>query len=267
MEQPHTRETDREDTTAVGRDPETRTHASRTSHRPFWARPWVWVGLIVIVLAGGTAVLAQTGTISLPALGGGNNTNNTEDGAVVATVNDEEITNAELDDRIAQLRQNLTSQGQSVDTEQESQLRQQALTNLVNERLVLQEAQAQDISVTDTQISQAFEQIKGRFENEQAFQDELSGNGISEDQLRDRIERELIVQQYLAENVDQDSIEISDEAVQSAYDRISGQQENVPPLADIREQLVAQLEQQETQTLVQQLIQQLRETADIQTNL
>jgi parvulin-like peptidyl-prolyl isomerase len=89
--------------------------------------------------------------------------------AVVATVNGEPITRAQLVSRL------LEYQGE------------QALELMINRTLLLQSAKKSGVTVTETEADKALADFKGKFKKADDFQSVLTRNNITEKQLRDEL--------------------------------------------------------------------------------
>ncbi len=60
------------------------------------------------------------------------------------------------------------------------------------ESLVLSSPEAADTLIPESRIEQAVAEVRGRYESNQAFVDDLAGNGLDEPQLRRALQRELM---------------------------------------------------------------------------
>lgn len=223
--------------------------------------------IIALVIVAVVAVLAFTGVITNPGAGD-TDTMEQDDSEVVATVNGEDITRGELTTRFTQAEQNIIAQGQGAQLEDEevrSQLEAQVLDQLVAERLVAQQIAANNVTVTEAEVDAEVDGLITQLGGAAAFTTQLEQAGVTEDQVRADIATQLITQKYLLSVIDTDSVSVTDEEVQAAYDQIAANQADVPPLDDtVREQLRAQLVQQEQQALVNQHIASLRAEADVE---
>ncbi len=169
-------------------------------------------------------------------------------------------------DRVNALHnQLLTSNPNLEQTEENKQLaKQQALTNLINQELIFQAAQSENITVSQEEVDQQFETIKGRFENEQAFNQTLAQNNTDVASLKTNISRELAIEKYVEANVDTGSISVSDQEIEQFYNQLASGQENAPTLEDVRGQIEAQIRQQKINQKINELINNLKQQADIQ---
>ncbi len=121
---------------------------------------------------------------------------------VAAVVQGEPIFDSEVDE---QLYAFLVQSGQRPDSTSAMELRRQILDQLINDRIILQEAKRQQVTVSDAdldkQVSQAITDAKERVGGEQGFQDELHKEGITESDLRERyrteVRRQMLANQLL----------------------------------------------------------------------
>jgi peptidyl-prolyl cis-trans isomerase SurA len=106
---------------------------------------------------------------------------------VVAVVGKDIILNSELK---LQIEFYLTQTGQKISSQQElDQLKKNLLEQMINDRLLLIQAQKDTLlKVNDKEIDQALEnqlsKIKSQFPSEEAFQNELKAEGLTEAELR-----------------------------------------------------------------------------------
>ncbi|RPF53170.1 SurA N-terminal domain-containing protein [Aquisalibacillus elongatus] len=203
------------------------------------------------------------------------NVDEIESDEVVATVNDTEILGEEFKssvDRVTQMYQQQLG-GQGID-QMQAQIQQQALDQLINREVIKQEAQSQDLSVSDEEISEEYDnQINGLIEQSQGeFEDEeqvLEQVGMNEEELKDSLQTDLLIQKYLDENLEEP--EVTDEEIQEQYDNMKAQMEEsesgeeVPSLEEVEDSIVQQIQSQKQGQQQQELIQNLREDYEIET--
>lgn len=118
---------------------------------------------------------------------------------VAATINGEVIYQAELNREIAAIARqygiDLTSeQGR----EQRGEIARIVLDQLIDQRLILQEARRRDTLAGDAQVDQAVEEIKANFPSEAEFADALQQRGLTLNDLRERLRTTLTVQNLQA---------------------------------------------------------------------
>lgn len=202
--------------------------------------------------------MAVASTIVLAACSGQMDESTTEDDispetsmksatTIVATVNNETITQGQVDERTALITQ---GQGQ-VPTDGV------ALNQLIDEMLVFQDAAAKGIAVTEEELDAQYDVVVQNAGGAELLKSQLSQLNISPAALRKDLETQILIQKYLESEVNVEDIEVTDAEVQKAYDDIAAVQE-VPPMDDairaqIREQLVLQKKNERALAHVQSL--------------
>lgn len=190
--------------------------------------------------------------------------NNTD---VVAVVNGEEVLYRDLVSNMNQLQQLAAQQGaNAADPAVFAQIQAQALDQIVNTALLVQSAQANGFTVSETAVDEELNAIESQFSSEAEFSAALESQGLTVDELREGVGEQLLVEDYL--NGDEGVIsvsEVTDAEVESTYAQLAADQGNLPPLEEIREILKQQLLAQKQQQEISDLIQGLRADADIET--
>ena len=212
--------------------------------------------VIALALVGGTLYMSG----ALPFLGG-----TTDNSKVVATVNGEKVTRTELDARILQNKTSYESQGADLDDPATySEIEKQALDFMVNEKLILQDAEARNISVTSEEVDAQFQATAGNFETEQAFEDALKENGLTREVLRENLTTQLTVQKYFDEVINSELVGVTEEEVTNFYSEYQAQNPEAPELEELRLQIEELLREQKTQAEVEKILTELKDGADIQ---
>lgn len=185
-----------------------------------------------------------------------------------AIVNGTKITKADYDKNLAQLQTAATAQGADAsDAAVQAEIQKQAIDVLVNTELLRQEAYKEGALVTDEQIEARYQEIVTSLGGEEQLAAKMVELGITEPALRKDIEGEILIQGHLSKAVDTSSITVTEEELTSAYAQISGTAATgatIPPLAEIKSQLEAQLKTNKEQELVNAYITKLREGAEIE---
>ena len=98
-------------------------------------------------------------------------------------------------------------------------LKTEVMQFLIQAEWVQQEADNQDVKVSDQQIKQSFEdQKKQAFPNDKAYQDFLKTSGMSEDDILFRVKLDQL-QQKLTAKITQDAKKVTDEDISEYYDK------------------------------------------------
>jgi foldase protein PrsA len=98
-------------------------------------------------------------------------------------------------------------------------LRTEVMQFLVQAEWVQQEAEKQDINVTDKQIEKSLEdQKKQAFPNEKAYKQFLASSGMTEEDVLFRVKLDQL-QQKLTQKITKDAKKVTDQDIQQYYDR------------------------------------------------
>lgn len=114
---------------------------------------------------------------------------------VVATVNGEDISEAELDKRVNFTIESYKLQGFDLTAKENSalleQLRQSELEKLIQETLLLQEAKKQKITPSNEEIDNNIKQVKETYGTDEDFKKALEQFKLTEDDFRELVATEL----------------------------------------------------------------------------
>lgn len=115
---------------------------------------------------------------------------------VVAVVNEEAITQSELD---IVLKPFYDEYKAKMDPEKLmetlTEVRQKLLNQLVEDRLVLQEAKRQNIEANDEEVEKAFNEFVKRFKTEEDLEDSLRKEGLNLTALRERLKNQAMIRE------------------------------------------------------------------------
>jgi len=113
---------------------------------------------------------------------------------VVAVVNDEAITQSELDSVLRPVYEDFKAQFSGQELMRElNDARQKILSQLIEDRLVYQEAIEQGIEVTEDEIEEDMSGFRESFETDRQMQAALKGQGLSMKKLRERIKKQIMI--------------------------------------------------------------------------
>lgn len=115
---------------------------------------------------------------------------------VVAVVNDEVITQSELDMILRPLYMQYKGQyPEDKLMQMMTDARQKLLNQLIEDKLVYQEAQKQKMDVDESMLDNEIEDLKKRFPTDQALEDALQQDGLNFKEMRDRMRRQSMIRQ------------------------------------------------------------------------
>ncbi|MBX2866481.1 SurA N-terminal domain-containing protein [Candidatus Kaiserbacteria bacterium] len=186
----------------------------------------------------------------------------------VARVNSDEIERAFYNSMVINLTSVAETQGLDItDATIQDAIKTQALTSLVNNELLLQNASADGITVDDEIVTTEYESLVTQAGGNDVLKERLAEARITPDMLRINVAEQLVVNQYLDAFLATQDLSVSDTEVSSFYDSLVSQTEEgaeVPTLADVRVQLEQQLVLQKQQAAVGSLLETLRANATIE---
>lgn len=162
----------------------------------------------------------------------------------IATVNGEKITQAELNERLMQ------------------QAGQQALDQMITEKLILQEARKKNIKIETKEIDQQVEEIKKQFPDEATFQQNLAENNVTLDYLKDQLKLELIVKKLLEKE-----LKVTDKEIEDYYKQNKDTVYRGKKFEEVKDEIKEQLELQSLSVKSQDLLEELRKKAKIENTL
>ncbi len=123
---------------------------------------------------------------------------------VAAVVNDEIITGAEVEEALAPLAVQCREKYQGEELEKALvSARQEALDQLIEEKLILGEAKAKDVTCSREDVEDRIARIRENFSSPEEFAQALATEGITEDRLREKVKQQLIVERVLEQEVKQ----------------------------------------------------------------
>lgn len=183
----------------------------------------------------------------------------------VASVNGVEIERSDYDASVKQLQQMLQMQGGNpTDPIMQDQFKTQALDTLINSELLRQAAVAARQTAADDLVEARYSEIAAGVGGAEILAERMAEFGITEAALRRDIANEILIQNYFQAELGFGEIEVSEAEITEFYDAVAATRDDLPPLAEVRDEVVAQLRGDKEQALITELIAQLRTTAEIE---
>jgi parvulin-like peptidyl-prolyl isomerase len=136
---------------------------------------------------------------------------------VVATVNGAVLTQKDLDAELDRLIPKITFH-RSVPHEKRKFYYDQALQELINRELQYQDAVARTMKPAKEKLDAQMEKVRNRFKTPEEFKSALEKEGLNEDKLRSRIEKEMMIQAVVADTVTAKAA-VSDEELKKYYEK------------------------------------------------
>jgi parvulin-like peptidyl-prolyl isomerase len=137
---------------------------------------------------------------------------------VVARVNGAEITRAEVEEKAALMRNagGHAATGGETDT---AALRKEALRKLILQELAYERAKSRGITVSAGELDGAVAEIKASVGGEEKYREGLKARHMTEDELRKKLERNLMVKHIFEKEVS-GGIVISEEDLRKEYENV-----------------------------------------------
>lgn len=135
-----------------------------------------------------------------------------------ATVNGEIITGTDIEQRLALVK--LANRNVELSAEELQRLRQQVFQNLIDEKLQIQEAVANDIEIDETLIDQQFARLAAQFrQTPDQFTKYLTAQGSSATAIKQQIRGEFAWDRLLSRNV-RSQTNVSTDEVEAVMERM-----------------------------------------------
>jgi parvulin-like peptidyl-prolyl isomerase len=131
---------------------------------------------------------------------------------VLATVNQDSITLRDFDRLLQQQSLHPESKEEPHPSEE---LRKSLLDELIERRLLLQESRRQELSITDSELQEAVEQIQADY-TDQDFESLLQQKGLNLSEWKEQVREDLLIKKLLSRNIDR-KIVIQEEDTRSYY--------------------------------------------------
>lgn len=211
-----------------------------------------------------TRILLATFTLVLAACSPSANLLGDEASEAVATVNGEEITRSDYEANIAQVEDNATLQGQNVnDPTIQRQIEEQVLNQMIATVLLHQQAISEGMSITDEEVETRYQELVQQLGGEEALKTQLETADLTEEEFRERLGKDLLIQKYVDQQLAAGDTTVTDEEMRELYDQLAAQQE-LPPYEEVEEPLRQQLVQQKEQAVLSAHIAELRAAATVE---
>lgn len=193
---------------------------------------------------------------------------------VVAQVNDEEVSKEEFETaytgQFQQAAMQAQMSGQEID---QTQLKNQLAESMVGQKLLIQEAEKQELTASDEEVDKILEQLaqQNGLESKDEFLSALNDQGMPEEEVMSQIETQVKVDQLIAQSAG--NTDPSNEELEAAYEQVKAQQEQMgseeelPAFEELKPELEEQVKMQKENEATQTLVAELREKADVTINL
>lgn len=143
---------------------------------------------------------------------------------VIAVVNDEAITQSELDVYLRpyyeQMRKEMPREEQFAQAVNDA--RKKLLDQMIEDHLVFQQAKTQKIEIDETEIDDQLGTFKKRFKDDKEFEDALNRDGLTVKDLREKIRRQEMIRRLQDMEI-RSKVVVSPREVEEYYEKNSGE--------------------------------------------
>ncbi len=184
---------------------------------------------------------------------------------IVAIVNEDVITESDVHTHLSAMLAQQREPSQTSKTDVED-MRKVVLHHLIEQRLMLQEAKRAGVSLSTEEVLSKIQTLRESFNSEEEFEQSLAESSMSLEQLKEKIQDQLLVQRVIDSKV-RSSILISPQEVAqavSAHPELSTSGERVK-LSHILVRINEDRPEAKARALIEDLHQQLTKGADFAT--
>lgn len=197
-----------------------------------------------------------------------------DDKTIVAVVNGEEITGDTYNIILQSVQRDVLQSGQDpTEGDMPKNIQEQTIDVLVNQSLILQEAEKEKIKVKDDEFDEQYEmyleQVGG---DKKALEEALKQENTTIEKFEENIRESILFQKYQDKAIKVDKV--SKEDIKKFYDELAAendeakdQEEEMPPLEEIEENIKMVLEQQLQQEALMKHVEKLKKSADVDIKL
>lgn len=136
---------------------------------------------------------------------------------VAATVNGDKIYVEEIDKQLKSVEsQHAEAFAGEQGEKAKKEFTQNILDNLILQKLMLQQAKAQNIKVSDKELKAQKDQVKATYGGDAGYKEELKKQGLSDKEVEDNLKSQLLIQK-IAQEVTKD-IKVTDAQIKAQYE-------------------------------------------------
>ena len=181
----------------------------------------------------------------------------------VAVVNDVKITRVDLDESVELMKKCGDARSRVTDPAITAELRTQALTNLINNELLMGAARRAGMTANEASVQTAYDNLVTQVGGEETLKERMTAVGLTPEVLRGNISDRLMVDQYIEAETDIENLTVSEEELNAYIESITSEGVTLPPLEDIKGQIEATISGQKQEEVANTLIEKPRQEAEI----
>jgi hypothetical protein len=178
---------------------------------------------------------------------------------VVVKIDDMDVKGKQYNSLYPQIKMQAAGMGQEVD---QDELKDQTVEALVGQTLLKQEAEKKGIKVSDKEVDKQVDEFKAQ--SEEQYDAFLEQYQLTEETLKDQLAFELMLDKYAEKEFD--DLKVTDDEIEEMYEQLKmqgGEDQDIPELKEVKDQIKTQISQQKKQEKTQEKIEELRKKADV----
>lgn len=189
---------------------------------------------------------------------------NLSNSSLAAVVGDEKITKNDLSDRVNKNKEVFKQQGVDLSDEKVlEKINKQTLDEMINEKVLLQNAKKEGITASDDEVSVAYDNLVSKFKSKDDFNKELSALSFTEKSLKENINKQIVLKRYVEKNTDIKNITATKEEIRNLYNNYKTNQKDMPNFEEIEKQLENEVKQQKIRVMVEAFIEKIKKETEI----
>lgn len=189
---------------------------------------------------------------------------NLSNSSLAAVVGDEKITKNDLSDRVNKNKEVFKQQGFDLSDEKVlEKINKQTLDEMINEKVLLQNAKKEGITTSDDEVSVAYDNLVSKFKSKDDFDKELSALKFTEKSLKENINKQIVLKRYVEKNTDIKNITATKEEIRNLYNSYKTNQKDMPNFEEIEKQLENEVKQQKIRVMVEAFIEKIKKETEI----
>lgn len=186
---------------------------------------------------------------------------------IVAVVNKEELKGEDYNEAVTSIQSQMQQAGQDpTSKESTEQVKAQALDILVNQTLILQKAKEAKITASTSEIEEGYSVYEEKFGGEKEMKKVLEAQNMDEKTLKELVAESVIFEKYLDKVAP--TGKITDKEIKEYYDQAAAQSkeagQEMPPIAEVSEQIQGFIKQEKQQKLLATHVEELKADAEIE---
>lgn len=182
----------------------------------------------------------------------------------VAKVNGVEIVRGDYENSLRQLTSMYEAQGMDISTEESKKsLAEESLETLINGEILRQEAVKAGMTASQEKIDERYKEIETSIGGAVALAERMKEFSVSKESLLRDIENEILIQSLFDASVIKDTV-VTEEEIKKFYNDATGPDTDLPPLAEVKDQIEASLKGQKEQEQVATFLKEAKDKATIE---